>query len=890
MHVVFGMAADGGAHPAHPGTGSGAVGGAVVGPAGLLDLLAGQLGLSGPPVAPVVRIAAWQAKLEAAAAVGPRFYSASLVADALSTARLLLSWRDDLTEAGWVPVDTGTAGPRLADLAAAELTPPPLPRCRSDLLREVISRLAGGARSELATFETIEDLDLLPPPWQALARALSDSGVAVSRRPSTTPTAGDGDLARLQRFLGGGGIGSLVGDGSLTLLESRTAIMAAEAVADWVAHDPGRGRGTVFVVPSGDTGLLDGAFARRGLPALGASPRSTHRGALQLLPLAFSVAWAPLDPQKLLELLLLPTPPIDRWAARLLAGALSREPGVGGPAWADAWSAIEAGVAERDGGAAGKAILAEWRAWMEVGAHGRSSGMPAAAAAAISDRVRRWALATDGGARDPLLLCAVGAADALSGAFGALGRSPVTATQVEGLIDIAVAEGLPDPAHVAEEGGARVVTRPGAVWGEAARIVWWGFSGTEGQTRQPWTEAETAALAGAGCEVETAARMRRRAAAHWEQPVLAARGALVLVTPSLDRGAEVTSHPLAHRMAPMLRGPSRAAISADAEALLADARVRLAGREVIRRAHSKVDLPAARATWALPASLADAVQGRAETASSIQDLLECQFRWVLRHVARLRAGRAHAIPARDRLIGNVAHALAEAVLPVGRVPDPDEVRRAAVAGLDAVVDAIAAPLRLSGSSGELAFARARIPDSLATLAALLADRGMAVVGMEVERASAAGAPPIRSRIDLLVRDRQGGEAVIDLKWTSSRTWRRTELEEGRAIQLATYGHLVAPAGGAPAGYYLLRQRELLAEAGSALAREGLRVARTLDATWEAMETDWGKLTRLARSGRGLATGVPGVAEHLPADLGFPPGERVCAFCDMGHVCRVRAGG
>lgn len=125
MHIVFGMTADALAHPAHPGARSGAVGRAVVGPAGMLDILAGQLGLSGPPIAPVVRIAAWEAKLESAAAIERRFYSASLSADALSTARLLLSWRDDLVEAGWTPVDAGTAGRRVADLAATELAPPP---------------------------------------------------------------------------------------------------------------------------------------------------------------------------------------------------------------------------------------------------------------------------------------------------------------------------------------------------------------------------------------------------------------------------------------------------------------------------------------------------------------------------------------------------------------------------------------------------------------------------------------------------------------------------------------------------------------------------------------------------------------------------------------------
>lgn len=885
MHIVFGMAADGRAHPAYPGSGSGSIGGVVAGPAGLLDVLAGRLGLSGPPVPPVVRIAAWLTKLEAAAAVGPRFYSASLSADALSTARLLLSWRDALVEAGWTP-RAGVKGRRLADLGAAELAPPRLPRGRSDLLREILARLAAGAAPDVGAVELIEPAELLPPPWRKLMRALSEAGVIVSERVAQCPVANGGDLGRLQGFLTEGEVAPLVGDGSLTLLESRTAIMAAEAVADWVAHDPDGGRGTVVILQDGDSGLLDQAFTRRGLPALGSSPRSAHRGALQLLSLAFSVAWAPFDPGKLLELLSLPMPPIGRWAASLLAGALSREPGIGGAAWARAWEAIEAGLLERNDGKADPRTSSEWRAWMEVGSHGRSTGMPAAVAAEICGRVRRWALATDGGRRDPLLLCALGAADALSDAFGALGRSPVTASQVDGMIDLAIAEGFADPAHVAHEGGIRAVTEPGAVWGGATRLVWWGFSGDQRGVRQPWTAAEVADLAATGCEVEPEARARRRAAAHWEQAVQAARGVLVLVTPSLDRGGEATSHPLAHRIAPMLGDVSRRSIRSDAEMLLTNDRVRMAGRDVHRRPSGGVGLPAPSATWALPTSLAGAVEGRVETASSLQDLLECQFRWVLRHVARLRPGGAHALPNRDRLLGNVAHALAQAVFPTGEVPDPVTIREAAAAGLDDLIDRIAAPLRLPGSAGELAFARTRFPDSLAHLAACLSERGMSVVGMEVERGSPVDALHIRSRIDLVVRDRDGTEAVIDLKWTGSTTYRRRELEEGRAIQLATYSRLVNPTGGAPAGYYLLRQRELLAGAGSALASAGLTVERTLDATWDAIVADWGELTRLARSGRGLATGVPGVVQHLPADLGFPPGEKVCAFCDMGTVCRV----
>lgn len=149
----------------------------------------------------------------------------------------------------------------------------------------------------------------------------------------------------------------------------------------------------------------------------------------------------------------------------------------------------------------------------------------------------------------------------------------------------------------------------------------------------------------------------------------------------------------------MLRGGSREAVRTEAEALMRCDRMRVAGRDLRRRPDANLLLPAASATWALPTTLAEAVTGRGETASSLQDLLECQFRWVLRHVARLRPGGAHAIPEKERLIGNVAHALAQAVFPVGAVPDPDAVRRAAAAGIDDLIDRVAAPLRLPGSPG-----------------------------------------------------------------------------------------------------------------------------------------------------------------------------------------------
>ena len=86
MRVVFGWHLDG---PTFPETADGArysLNSAVVGPAGLVDLLETSLSLDGPNVTPAIRIAQYLARLRVVED-GERFYSASLAADGWATSR-----------------------------------------------------------------------------------------------------------------------------------------------------------------------------------------------------------------------------------------------------------------------------------------------------------------------------------------------------------------------------------------------------------------------------------------------------------------------------------------------------------------------------------------------------------------------------------------------------------------------------------------------------------------------------------------------------------------------------------------------------------------------------------------------------------------------------------
>ncbi|AWN35087.1 PD-(D/E)XK nuclease family protein [Methylobacterium radiodurans] len=902
MHLVFATTADGRAYPEHPGGSTGCIDGAVVGPAGLLDILATRLGLGGPQIPPVVRIATWQRKLEAAARDTPRFWTASLAADGWATARQLLSWRDALIEAGWTPDRLFDPPARLADLAAAERAGPELPGGRADLLREVITAIETGGPVDVDLLECVEDIEALAPGWRRLVRTLEGAGTIA--RPAATPAPADvdSDIGRLHLFLLTGQRTPLAGDGTVCDVSAASATSAAECVAEWLASEieadaPGD---TVVIVPDGDSALLDQALVRRGLPRLGLSPSSSYRGALQVLSLSFAVAWTPMDPAKLSELLLLPRPPIPRWAARILARALAEEPGIGGSAWRRAWERIEARLRDevsRDaddtpGRAAARVdrTLARWRAWTSLGQYDRTTGMAAPDAIALCRRVLDWAVELDAGRRDPLLLCVVGAARALITALDALGHSPVTALQIDRMIDQAVADGLPDPSCHAQEGRVRAIANPGALWGTAHRVVWWGFDGTGSSAQRfPWSERERGALTAADCCPERPQAASRREAAHWRAAASNARS-LVLVRSASDRGTAPPPHPFSQQLHPLFDQPSNAAsVRFVAERLFVEERVPMAAREVVRASNVTIDLPRARSAWDLPPSLATRARDveRRESATSLEDLLTCQLRWVLRHVAGLKAAGGREIPKPERLFGNLAHAVAQAAFRPGEIPDAEVVRTRAVTALDDLLPRIAAPLLLPGYARELAFARQRVPDALASLSAILARGRFAVDGLEVEHEHDFGVVKVASRIDLVVRGPDGERAIVDLKWTENgANAHHAKLADGRAIQLATYSRLVEPAGtGAAAGYFLLRQRRLLAEAGSPLAHEEVAVSRGLADTWDAIARDGDRLTRLAGSGRGIAAGVSGADEHLPEDLAFAPNPRVCAYCDMTRLCR-----
>ncbi|MGJ0391158.1 MAG: hypothetical protein ACR650_00105 [Methylocystis sp.] len=478
MDLVFSWFADGGAWPEHPGAGGAVLDQAVVGPLRLLDHVETLLGQGGPQIATVERIAIYKRKIEAAGA--DRFWSKSFGLDPWSSTRELLGWRDELIEAGWRP-GVGLERTRLADIAAAEEVGPALPEGLADRLRAVIDALDEKPTLSLQSIKLVDDRQLFPNGWRAMLDALERCGIRIEQLPAEAPASLD--------------------DGRLTLLVADTELVAAEALAAWLAATPENNEGLVFVRGK-DTALLDHALAKTGLPRLGHSTPSPHRSFLQILPLAFALAWEPPDPKRLLDFLLLPLGPLPRSVANKLADVVAESPGIGGEDWIAEWVEIEKTLAEEENPDAKKnaARLSEWRDFVEPERHDPKKGMPRASARRIAEKVSSWAVKRAASSGDPLFHALAQTAADLAAAIDAIETDRLDRLLIERMLEQAIGVGVADPSAVAEAAPWRSVQHPGAVWGEARTVVWWHFVDMgEAGSNTVWNVLERDALAKGGC-------------------------------------------------------------------------------------------------------------------------------------------------------------------------------------------------------------------------------------------------------------------------------------------------------------------------------------------------------------------------------------------------------
>ena len=897
MKIVFGWRLDGPTYPETPDGSEFSIDAAVVGPRGLLDLLESRLGVNGPGAHPARRIAQYLARLRAIDD-GARFYSGSFAADAWATARLLLSWRDDLAAAGWTAGSRSWTSDRLATLARVEtLHEPPLAPGLPDRARSILSRVSEANPIEQLTLA--DDRERLPWVWRRLIDTLADTGARVVRAAPEGARA-PGDLAVVQALISSGEPGPLTGDATFAVVRYDNSLAAAEIAAEWLAASQD-GNSEVVIIRQGNGTILDAACRRLGLPKPGGSERSPYRGALQALPLAFETAWQPLDAERVLELLVMPGAPIPYRIGRCFADVLRDAPGTGGAEWRAAWDRavdrlrgdlVEEGLdrAQVDGRI--RKSVTEWREWLEPERFGRDSGITAKAADAICRRVQQWAMTRAAGSGDAIYMPVASAASDLAAAIADSGIDPVSKPLLDRMIDAVVAEGVERPVDVAGAAPWTTVNEAAQIWGRAPAILWWGFAAAgSNAASDPWSRTERRELAASGAALRsrddaTALRLDAERGAF-----LNAGERMLLIMPAASESGNGGTHPVWHELN-NLDGLGQTVI--DGRALRRGPRPALGGRawETHRTEHRP--LPPQIRDWTVPETL---IRPRAtDSATSLQTLLGCPMRWVLQYQAGLRRTGRLDMAEGNRLKGVVAHEVLARFLAGARSDDAAGVPGVVEPLLDAVAPEIGSPLLLPGRRLDWEDVRRNTIASAVALSGILDRCGLEVMATERDlECSLDGRTDLKGKVDVELTDDEGRPSVVELKWSDRDRYRREEIAEGRPVQLAAYGRLLkgdGEGGFPPAAYFMIKQRRLLAVDADPFPAESRVEGPDLETVWDAVVRVRERTLADMAAGRVVAAGVEAdgsESQDTAPDAAVPIViEPPCRFCEFGRLCGQKA--
>ncbi len=213
-------------------------------------------------------------------------------------------------------------------------------------------------------------------------------------------------------------------------------------------------------------------------------------------------------------------------------------------------------------------------------------------------------------------------------------------------------------------------------------------------------------------------------------------------------------------------------------------------------------------------------QGRVESASSLDTLIQHPFNYVMKYIARLHEPANAQVKELRTILGLVAHSFFEHLiadskgnLPIMRTLVENEFTQR----LESAVDVTGLILRLPENASALSDFRINLKESFLSLVTIMEHLQLTPVGCEValpaagKELSLQGIGAFGARIDLLLENRKGEYVVFDLKWSYSKDYAE-RLEENTSVQLELYRQAIKAAGErgvAAVGYYMMPRKQLL---------------------------------------------------------------------------------
>ena len=760
----------------------------ICGPETLLSALETSLGLPPTEPQPLQRTLAYR-DLIATTLTDDVSHARSFRCAPLATARLLLSWRDDLNEAGWSgDLAHGDAPARLQVLAGLESA------FRNTGLAEtthagriaaILAEMESGSQPAIVSLTVIDPPDTLRRCWVKLFDALN--ATYADPAPATALAAPSSTLGTVQANLLGHRTECADDQTSVRIITASTPEAAADALAcQLTGLDPAS---TTLIADPSEREILNRHLQRLDL-SLPTSKQETAAALLELPDLLLRCRLAPLDPQAWIQFLLHSISPIPSNLRRRLAEKINKLPGHG-PHWE---GALETCIDRAKDDNAITRLRKTYKDWIEAPLIAPDALTGPAIADAISS-IAQW-LAKRAGAKKSdvttvewaIASRAVAQLEALFRSEGALSRIEIDKLLIEWRQTASATTRFPG-----QVGSVTALASADQLLAPQDHIIWWRPAPTHTR-RSPWTRIELDWLAS-------------------HDITLPDESAIVLAAEtSAIRAAQLAGKSLTfYHVTRSAGGPSEHAGILTRLLTLCGPSIFVAARDVIAlEAIPLRPLPPLRRWWNLQQP--DLLPVRTcESFSSVSKVIDSPVDWVLDYHAKFSLGPIAGLRVSDDALrtGSILHAAAELLFNDSTLHWQTISESALHQFLaDALPELLAAQAAHYLTTGHEA-ARSRLlhsaQQSLWHLIEILRDSEITEVTLEkkIEALPFIGGQ-IGGRIDLIARRADGKTAVIDLK-LGRKTKRREELQNNRHLQLATYGHLMRQSEGTePAtAFYIL---------------------------------------------------------------------------------------
>ena len=851
MEITFDPAFDQGCWPGPLSDRNSVSGELWLGPSGLLGILETMTGLNGPAVPSALRAAELVSDIRGISG----FWSRSAQVDPFGTAKRVLQWHDLLRMHGW---RSQPVSKRLRELA--EVTEEASPGFPDRLL--MVAETLLDLNNEIQDLILLEPFDRLPPVWQTALQSLKQTGTKIIEK-ALKPVQSQGDLAACRKSSF-----KPKGDGSLQLLRPATSGTAAHEVAAWLStlKSPEK---TVIIGPDS---ILDQALYRFDLPTTGAGIPVYDNALLQILPLTLAMAWNPPDPQRALELLILPTSPVPRGIARRLSSALQEYPAVG----SDAWNvALKKGLDVIEDNRARSRLKKRLNGIFAASFKGNR--YPTTEIKARIDLLRSWAKGrmpkTEPGYQWQALFAQLENCQRI---VELSGLTHFTAAQIRRMLYDITEESGTTPLYEAQAGFA-TVGAPECIAGRAEQVIWWSFNRDTAPNimSDMLTRAEHIDLEKEGVLLPSPGNEAVWAAERWRRPLFCTTQNLVLVCARQGSGGEEQyPHPIWDELAGKVKE------TAGLKELERDTLI--SKRGITQKKRDFKSLPEPVWEWNVKSDLI--LKRPKESPNSLASLIACPFKWTVHYLGNVWGGITATLDTPEKLEGWLIHEILLRVL-LQKIKTPEAAASKAVSIFDREGPRLAALFFQPGFDDVRAEVKQAVRTAADTLFRMLKEGKFNVrtveetyslkvrsIGIEIE-----------GRPDLVL---ERSDAVIDFKRGGVK-YRRGELAAGAALQLAVYGHLVREKEAAtfpPVAYLMLKAGHVMTVDPEAFPDAHVIDGPSPEETWMGFKNSFKHIWSELQDGKIKSFGNdpegPPKTELSDDRLFLEP----CSFCDLSILC------